>query len=156
MKYRVKVPELGDRELTVQRSEWTGRTTVFVDGRELSKQKQGGHYEVEAQDGSIHKIRIKGAGFAGVPKVYVDEKQIEIARKLSAAENIAAAIPLLLVFFGGAIGGVFGALATVLNMRVLRSNRSVWIKVLMVITSTIVATVLYMIFAFLFLMLIGA
>ncbi len=41
MKYKFTYDELGKSEIEIQRSFWTGRTLVFVDGNEVSKQKKG-------------------------------------------------------------------------------------------------------------------
>lgn len=43
-------------------------------------------------------------------------------RDLNLVENIACAWPVILLGFGGAIGGAFGALAWYLNVKVMKSN----------------------------------
>jgi hypothetical protein len=149
------LPESNELELEVQRSVWTGRTKVFANGKELMRQKQGGHYEIELNDGTVRVMKVKGSSFDGIPKIFIDDKQIQVARKLSTLEYIAAVIPMALVIVGGAIGGLFGALATVLNFRIIRSNLSTLAKVLIIIISTMGAGALYFVFSVAFLTLIN-
>jgi hypothetical protein len=155
LEYKFTLDELEKSEIEIQRSLWTGRTLVFVDGDKVSKQKKGGYYEIKSEDGSIKKLKIKGAGFDGIPKVFIEDKEVVLARKLLWYEYLIAGFPLVLVFTGGAIGGLFGALATVYNLRIIRSNMSLLLKALSIIATTIIAGVLYLIFATVFLMLLG-
>jgi hypothetical protein len=155
LKYKFTLDELGESEIEIQRSFWTGRTQVFVDGNEVRKQKPGGYYEIELSNGSIKKLKIKGSSFDGIPKVFLEDKEIVLARKLLWYEYLFAGFPFVLVFFGGAIGGLFGALATLYNFRIIRSNMSLLIKMLSIIASTIIAGLFYIIFATIFLMLLS-
>ncbi len=96
-------------------------------------------------------MKIKGAGFDGIPKVSIEDKEVLLARILLWYEYLIAGFPLVLVIVGGAIGGIFGALATVYNFRIIRSNMSLLLKILSIIATTIISGILYIIFAALFL-----
>lgn len=156
MKHKVILTELDGLELEVDKSMWTGRTKVFINGSELSRQEQGKYYEIMSNDGTVRKLKIKGASFDGVPKVYIDDREIQMARKLSTLEYIVSAIPMILLIVGGALGGVFGAIALMANFRAMRSNMSKLSKALVVIASTIAAGVLYVVCAIVITMLFNA
>jgi hypothetical protein len=155
LKYKFTLDELGESEIELQRSFLTGRTQVFVDGKEVRKQKPHGYYGIELGNGCIKKLKIKGASFDGIPRVFLEDKEIVLARKLLLYEYLIAGFPFVLVFFGGAIGGLFGALATLYNFRIIRSNMSLMIKMLSIIASTIIAGLFYLIFATIFLLLLS-
>ena len=46
------------------------------------------------------------------------------ARKLTTLEQVICAVPLVLIFIGGAIGGAAGGLAWAINQKIMRSNAS--------------------------------
>ncbi|MDF2840586.1 MAG: hypothetical protein K0Q99_1358 [Clostridia bacterium] len=147
MTFKFVLDELGDSEIEIQRSFWTGRTLVFVDGNEVRKQKQGGYYEIESHNHEIKKLKIKGASFDGIPKIFFEDKEIVLARKLLWYEYLLAGFPLVLALTGGAMGGLFGALATLYNFRIIRSNMSLLFKILSIVATTIIAGLFYVIFA---------
>lgn len=151
MQYKFTSKELGKSEIEIHKSFWTGRTLVFVDGNEVSKQKKVGYYELKSDKGDIKRMIIKGAGFDSVPKVFIEDKEVVLARKLLWYEYLIAVSPVVLVIAGGVIGGLFGALAAVYNFRIIRSSMSLVLKALSIMVTTILAGILYILFTDVFL-----
>jgi hypothetical protein len=131
------------------RSFWLGKMVLSVRGQAVPRTNEKGRpFLVRQANGNGIKVHIKGAPFDYVPKVTVDGERLLLDRELSPAEHAAGGIPLLLVFVGGAIGGLTGALGTMANYRILRADAPRVTKALGIllvtaasyITFTIVAT----------------
>ena len=54
-------------------------------------------------------------------------------RKLTLGEQIVCGWPIVLVFIGGAIGGLCGGAAWVINRQIMLSQRAAWLRYLLVI-----------------------
>jgi hypothetical protein len=52
------------------------------------------------------------------------EQTAASARKLTTLEQVVCAVPLVLIFIGGAIGGAAGGLAWAINQKIMRGNAS--------------------------------
>ena len=53
-----------------------------------------------------------------------DQTTASAERKLTTLEQVICAVPLVLVFIGGAIGGAAGGLAWAINQKIMRGNAS--------------------------------
>lgn len=71
------------------------------------------------------------------------EQQTSEPRKLSIMEQIVCAWPLALVAVGGALGGVCGAVAWVLNTRIMASSMGAPMRYALIVLSGIGAIALY-------------
>jgi hypothetical protein len=59
-----------------------------------------------------------------IPTLKVGEETVQLATPMQWYEYGWSAVPMLLVFMGGALGGLVGGAATVTNGRIFRSDRS--------------------------------
>lgn len=71
------------------------------------------------------------------------QQQSSERRNLSTIEHIACAWPLALVAVGGALGGVCGALAWVLNTRIMASSMGAPMRYALIVLSGLGAIALY-------------
>lgn len=65
-----------------------------------------------------------------VPELYPDKKTTKADSSLKWYELIWAGLPLVILFFGGAVGGAMGAMAMVINTKVFKSDLNGFIKYL--------------------------
>ncbi|SDF51427.1 hypothetical protein SAMN04488542_11219 [Fontibacillus panacisegetis] len=150
MKY-IKVLESGD-ELKLTTG-FGGKINVFWNG--LKIQKSDGRYPVNMNNES-KSLDISRHKFTGSPIVLLDGQEIEIAKKLKAYEWVISMLPLLLIFIGGALGGLLGALGFSVNVLLFRSKLPTAVKVILsilvlgvtVITHFVVAGLIYYYIAF--------
>jgi hypothetical protein len=59
-----------------------------------------------------------------IPTLSINDQLVKLAEPLQWYEYGWSGLPMLLVFAGGALGGLVGAYATVMNGRIFRSDRS--------------------------------
>ncbi len=148
MKFSFK---LGDSNIELTRSFWLGKTQVTVNGTEVKKQREDYSYHIKQGKGKAKKMKILGAGFDGVPRVFIDGERFYIARKLYWYEYLVSCMPLVTVFMGGTIGGVTGLVATVFNLNIMRREYSYAVKLLLMLTVSVASVFIYILLSGLFL-----
>jgi hypothetical protein len=130
---------------------WLGRSSLLVRGQPARRSEEKGRpFLVKRADGGQSKVFVKVAPFDYVPKVIADDQLILLARPLSPFEHAVSALPIILVFLGGAIGGFTGALGTMANYRVIRTEASPVFKAVGIIAVTALSFLTYTVLAALF------
>lgn len=141
MKFDFKLDDKTNVE--IERSFWLGKTQVKVNGTQVERQKEGNYYPVKQGKGKTKQLKILGSGYDGVPRVYIDGEKLPVARKLFWYEFLVSCAPLVLVFMGGALGGLLGAIGTVACLNVVRREYSYALRLLLILAITLAAVALY-------------
>jgi hypothetical protein len=79
---------------------------------------------VVSDSGSEVLVKIKYNLVDPIPNLSIDDQPVKLAEPLRWYEYGWSGLPILLMFVGGALGGLVGGYATVLNGRIFRSDRS--------------------------------
>lgn len=122
MQLEVKHPDFQSQRLEVKCGSLFSGSKLKLNGTDLKKVK--GIYTVRADNGKELSVQLKHNFLDPIPKVKIEGKIIELATPLTWFEYIWIGIPILLIFVGGAIGGVCGGLAATGSGRLFRSDRS--------------------------------
>jgi len=147
MKIKFKLPETDGPEIEVVESFWRVQPKVLINGVEIKRLKEKGKpVPIPLVDGSIKKISVR-YGFDFVPKVIIEEKELPLLRKLYTWEWVLGYAPAFLLFLGGAIGGALGGIATMSNLRILRFKSWIVLRIVLVISITFFAVLLFSIWA---------
>jgi hypothetical protein len=99
---------------------------VVVDGTSLNP-KESVH-TVKTVDGASVTIEMRGSLIDPLPKLTVDGETYLLAPALRWYEWMWLAMPILLVFAGGAIGGGIGGVAFYGNLLIFRSSKNTFAK----------------------------
>ncbi|MEM1041225.1 MAG: hypothetical protein AAGI91_01210 [Bacteroidota bacterium] len=121
MDHELEAPEIKGRRLSYGSSVWSG-THLFVDGERV-KLKQG-ETEVVDANGTAHRVRMRTRLLDPSPTFTVNERTIETASPLAWYEYAWCALPGLLVFVGGLLGGAIGGGAAYLNVHLFRTEEA--------------------------------
>jgi hypothetical protein len=151
MRYRVDYPGLRPRELVVVTSMLRG-PRLFADTEELKGRSN--RFLVDLEEGGQVEVLLR-PGLDPVPRVTVGGHAVVLARPLRWHEYAAAALPVLLVFVGGAVGGLIGMLAFVLNTRALRTDAKPLARYALVTAITLLSAVAFLVVAALVSLLLG-
>lgn len=119
---------------------WTGKKTIKINNLILNKVKRNVY-----TDGTRN-YTLKGSYFTGVT-LSTDEYTFTIYEKLSLFECILGFFPWIMVIIGGAIGAVFGVLASFVTISVIRSSKNVFVNIVTSIAATLVAFGLWFVVA---------
>jgi hypothetical protein len=111
MKYTVDLEGFEGQKIEVQPAGLFGAAKLFVN------------------DGEV--VAAWRNNFLDVPKLVVENKLINVAKPLAWYEWVWNGWPVVLLFGGGALGGLFGALAIVINLNVFRSQQNTGLKYLL-------------------------
>ena len=121
MDYLVEHPDFQGRGLAVRIGGLFAGARLVLDGALVARKRA--KYSVRDNEGRSRVIRLKGNGLDPIPKLDIDGDIISLTRPLAWYEYIWMGLPIVLVFSGGALGALFGLLATYSSARIFRSDR---------------------------------
>jgi hypothetical protein len=123
MRYQVNLVGLSDRKVEVESSVFRA-ARLLVDGQPTPKGPKRSQFLVRGTDGRDSFVELKTILPDSVPQVVWAGQTIRLEEPLRWYEWMWVGVPLVLLFLGGALGGLLGAVAVTLNVRILRSNMS--------------------------------
>lgn len=131
------------RNFFIRPSYWTA-PKVFLDGKKLKPKKRKWFtrtrdYSAISNFGKDVNIRIKYRMFDMVPNLYIDQQEFQIAPPLTFWEYIWICLPVVLMFGGGAIGGMIGGLATYTNSILMRKLKNIILRYMFTGLTTFIA-----------------
>ena len=120
---------------------------IYLNDVELRRSGRQG-YEVTTRDGDVEYFKIvQDFTFSHIVEFRGEKTMLE--EKLTALEYIIGGIPLVLVFAGGLIGGVFGIIGVTFNYGYMRQHNSLLAKIGVSLVVTVLAFAFYFFFALL-------
>ena len=126
MDYPFEHPDFEGRTLAVRTSGFFTAAVLVVDGAEVAGKK--GKFSLHDNQGRPRELKLKTSFLDPIPKVVLGDTTIGLARSLTWYEYTWMGLPILLVFSGGALGALFGILASYSSSRIFRSDRGVGAK----------------------------
>ena len=122
-----------------------GAPKLILDG--VVVQGKRGQFSVENDLGETSIVKF-GTNYTGIPKVSIDGgAEFAVAPPLPWYAYALSAMPLVLIAFGGAIGGGLGACGAFINIGLFRSEHPLWLKILGAFIVTAIATLIYLVLA---------
>ena len=129
--------------VVVTSNAFTGQHTVIVDGQPIPREK-GGTYRLPSADGGTVEARVSSNFLNPSPTLEVAGKKYASAPPLPLVLQILMLLPLALVFVGGLVGGLIGALGVGVNTLVARGSYSTVAKALMMLGVLIVDAIVWL------------
>jgi len=125
MQYSLTVDGFEGRQLVLETAGLVRAARLLQDGEPAPRGAKRGMIVLRRNDGRVVEARFKqrALGFDPIPGVEIDGTVFAPA-PLRWFQWLWLSLPLLLIFAGGAIGGLLGILAVRLSARVFRSSRS--------------------------------
>ncbi len=117
---------------------------LLVNGQSAPKGPKRGQMLLRRNDGAEAIATLKPR-FMGldVPQLSVDGKTISVVEPLKWYVWVWSALPILLVFIGGALGAITGIIAFAINTQVFRSSRTTAVKFIVTAIVSLLAAVVY-------------
>ncbi|MDF1499875.1 MAG: hypothetical protein P1P76_05330 [Anaerolineales bacterium] len=145
MSYPLFIPGFENQEIDVVPSGFVRGPRLLLNGIAASKGPGRNRYALARPDGSKTIIKLKPTLLDPVPKVIVDGEQIEVVPPLGAMQLVGSGITLVLIFVGGAVGGLIGGAAYWINIIIFRSEMSTAERYILTALVSGIALVLYLI-----------
>ena len=145
MKYTFQLPDFPAVNFELTTSIWTGKSKLKKDNVAIEQSKEKGKpFLIPSTNGAIVKAFPKPSFPDMVPTLEINGVKNLIVEKLKWFQYVLGGLPFLLLFIGGAIGGIIGALATITNFNTLRQEGSEASKYMKVIGIIVASYVLYL------------
>lgn len=144
MNYIVSLEGFEGQKIEVQPAGLFGSAKLLVNELEAGKGAKRGEMILTRNDGK-EVVATWRNNFLDVPKLVVDNKVVTVAKPLAWYEWVWNGWPIVLLFGGGALGGLFGALAIVINLSVFRSQQNTLLKYLITGAISFLTVIAYLI-----------
>lgn len=123
MEYRMTIPGFENRNIMVRAGEFFHGARLFIDGIPAEKGAKRGQMLIRRNDGAVVVAQFRATNFIDpVPQLVIDGEVHSLVRPLAWYQWLWGGLPLALIFLGGALGGLAGGLALVINSRLFRSG----------------------------------
>ncbi|WP_163323866.1 hypothetical protein [Draconibacterium mangrovi] len=142
MEYPINLPELEDGQLKLVTSNFYGKPKIFLNDFEIKKQND--RYSVNSNYGNPILITLKNNFLDPIPKVFVNNNQIHIAKEIKWYEYIWTGLPILMVLQGGLLGALLGLIALRLNLNIFRGDKKIISKYLLTLGISLVFVICYL------------
>lgn len=143
MLYQLEIPGFEGQRLEIDAGAF--KKTLLLNGVKAPSAGLG-KYKLTRNDG--REVTAKWASsFDPAPSIVVDGQTIRTAPPLKWHEMVVVGSPLLLVFVGGAIGGLLGAVAATFSAKLMRSSQSAAVRYVGGLALAGIAAVLYLLIA---------
>ena len=125
MKYPLNVPGFENRQLVLDAGGFLSGAKLLIDGKPANKGPKRGQLLLRRNDGTEVIAQLKTTHFVDpIPQVIINDEIYIVAPPLKWYQWLWCGLPLAMIFMGGFLGGLFGAMALVLNSRIFRSNQN--------------------------------
>lgn len=129
----------------IVKTNWfTGRNTVTVGGRDIPTSGRG-RFALPTTSGQSAEARVRAQMLDPYATVEVGGQKYRTGPAVPVGVRILGLLPLLIVFWGGLIGALFGVLGMVANFWIIREVRSTALKVLALFAVLVVTVVIWLI-----------
>lgn len=150
MSYILKIEGFEGQNIEARVSFWAS-PKLIINGVPAPKGPRRGEMVLQRNDGrqviASWKPQVMGLD---VPQLVVDGKTVSLAAPLKWYQWVWSALPILLVFWGGLLGGIAGVIAFSINTSIFRSRLNEILKYVITGVISIIATLVYLFLATIF------
>ncbi len=150
MSYILKIEGFEGQNIEARVSFWAS-PKLIINGVPAPKGPRRGEMVLQRNDGRqvivSWKPQVMGLD---VPQLVVDGKTVSLAAPLKWYQWVWSALPILLVFWGGLLGGIAGVIAFSINTSIFRSRLNEILKYVITGVISIIATLVYLFLATIF------
>ena len=144
MKHEFQLSAFPNSNFEIEKSVLTGKLKLQKDNIQVEQSKEKGKpFLVPDETGEVIKVFPKISLPDFVPALEIDGKIIHIFEKLKWFQYLLGGIPILLLFWGGALGGAIGALGAITSFQMFRKEGTETTKYLKVIGIVLASFILY-------------
>lgn len=136
MKYNFTLPDFPNVSFEIESSIWTGKSKLTQNGVIVEQSKEKGKpFLIKTAEGLLIKAFPKNTADFSLT-LEINGKKYRVAEKLKWYEYTIGALPILLLFVGGMIGGAIGGGCMVINFSIFREDGTILSKYTKVIGIT--------------------
>lgn len=137
--YPIKLPGFGKQKIELEVSGLLGKTKILVDDKPAERGIKKDEYILVRPNGTRISVLLLGMFFDIIPKIILEGETYDILPSLKWYQYVYAGVGLLLIFYGGGIGGILGIVSFIINIRLLRSFFSKGLRYILILFVNMVA-----------------
>jgi hypothetical protein len=150
MNYQLQLQGFEGRKIEIRAPGFLSDYMLLIDDKHVEKGPQRGQMLLRRNDGTEVVATWKKMGFGlDVPQLQIGTTVVAAVKPLAWYQWVWSGLAVFLVFTGGAIGGMLGALALAVNVRLFHEPLPEFLKYVATAVASVVALLLYMLVAFL-------
>ncbi len=150
MSYAINMDGFEGQKIGVNYSFWTG-AKLLVNGQPAPKGKKRGEMILQRDDGTPVTIKWKPQVLGlDVPQLEAEGKTIRLVEPLKWYQLVWGGWPILMIFFGGALGAIAGFIGFLINTKIFRTQMSGILKYVLAGLVSVLSVVAYFVLAILF------
>lgn len=141
--FPIDAPGLNNRGLSLHYVGWLGDPVLYIDGKPAEKISRNREYRLVKNDGEETTAQVRSLLFGTKTAVTIDNKGYQMPSGLRWQHYLWAALPILLFTLDRILGALLGAIAMVLSLHVLRSEKPAWQRFLVTLGINAAAIALF-------------
>ena len=143
VEYPIKLNERNENKLKLIIPKIFGKTKVVYNNIEF--QKLNNRYSINNGKDKPVLLTLKNNLIDPVPKVFANNKQIQVARPIKWYEYIWMGLPIIIFFHGGLLGILLGYIAVRLNSLIFRNEKTQFTKYISTLGINVLIAMIYFI-----------
>ena len=148
MNYQIHPEGFEGQRVEVQSPGFFAGVKLLINGQPAPKGKKRGEMALRRDDGQVVIAKWKPSAMGlDMPQLVIDGNTIPVVEPLKWYQLLWSVLPLVLIFGGGALGGITGAVAMVINLKVMRADMQGVLKYLLTGAISVFALVVYLVLA---------
>ncbi len=147
MEYIINLPEIDKAELKLIVPKIFGKTKLYLNDFQIPKNNN--RYSINNGNDKPILITLKNNYLDPVPKIFVNDNQVHVAKPIKWYEYIWTGLPILLILQGGLLGALMGFIALRLNVSIFRNDKSIFFKYLITLGISLAFVIVFLVIAIL-------
>lgn len=144
MKHEFQLPDFPNSNFEIETSIWTGKSKLLKDNVQVEQSKEKGRpFLITNGTGELIKAFPKNSFPDFAPTIEINGIKNRIVKELKWYQYTLGALPILLLFIGGALGGILGTFSMITNFNIFRQEHSELSKYLKVFGIVIATYAIY-------------
>lgn len=128
MAHPIFIPGFEGQTLSVDYTGWNGTAWLYINGQPAARCDASTGFLLTRADGRQVCASVRYTRFGLIPVVQIEGHTFRLPSPLRWFHWPFIVLPLILVAVGGMLGGLFGAIGFVVNVRILSGDRPDWLK----------------------------
>jgi len=145
MEYPINLPNLKYDQLKLVTPRIYGKPKIYLNDNEI--EKRNNRYLINTNEEKPILITLKNNYLDPIPKVFINDHQIHVAKAIKWYEYIWTGLPILMVFQGGLLGALFGLISLRINLNIFRSDKNTLVKYLLTLVVSVIFVLIFLIIA---------
>jgi hypothetical protein len=134
MNFQFNLPDFPESSFEMETFDWSSKLILLMNGKPVEQSKEKGKpFLIPTKDGEIVQAFPKPNFLGYSPTLLIDGIKNKTSKKMPWYDTFLSIFPVILIVYGGLIGGLFGGIGIYLAVNILKNENKPTIKYLKVL-----------------------